>query len=137
MSKADLTKARVMKVESGSVITLPPEFVEGINKPYSLVILVKRDGNVKIYPVDTNEVLYLKLEIEKLSKSFLEDLTGVFGEAGLENILFTSGICQTKSQCFYECYFTPGQLLMSIEDFEKKLKGITGVQRVILEFVPT
>ncbi len=126
-----------MKVQPGTVVTLPEDFVKGINKPYSLVILVKKDGNVKIYPVDTEKVLYLKLEIEKLSKSFLEDLTSVFNEGGLEDILFTSGICQTKNQCYYECYFTPTQLLMSVDDFEKKLGAIAGVQKVILEYVPT
>ncbi|MHA1771600.1 MAG: hypothetical protein ACTSYL_05315 [Candidatus Thorarchaeota archaeon] len=137
MSKPDLTQARVMKVQTGTVITLPEEFVEGIKKPYSLVILVKKDGNVKIYPVDTDQVLYLKLEIEKLSKSFLEDLTGVFNEGGLEDILFTSGICQTKSQCYYECYFPPKQLLLTKDEFEKRLRAISGVQKVILEYVPT
>ncbi len=137
MSNTDLTQARVMRVEAGNVVTLPPEFVEGIKKEYSLVILVKKDGNVKIYPVEGKEVLYLKLDIEKLSKSFLEELTGVFADAGLEDILFTSGICQTKSQCYYECYFTPQQLTVDRENLRDQLEKISGVQKVVLEPVPT
>jgi len=137
VSNTDLTRARVLKVQAGDVITLPPDFVEGIKKEYSLAILVKKDGNIKIYPVDGKDVLYLKLDIEKLSKSFLEELTNTFAEAGLEDILFTSGICQTKSQCYYECYFTPSQLTIGVEELRKKLQEISGVQKVVLEPVPT
>ncbi len=45
-----------------------------------------KDGNVKMYPVDSKRVMYLKLVIDKLSKSFLEELTMVFMEVGLEDI---------------------------------------------------
>ncbi|MFW9846317.1 MAG: hypothetical protein ACFFD6_06195, partial [Candidatus Thorarchaeota archaeon] len=92
--------------------------------------------NVKLYPVDSEKVLYLKLEIEKLSKSFLEELTTIFMKAGLDDILFTSGICQAADQCYYECYFTPQQLSVSVEDLDRLLNGITGVQKVVLQQVP-
>ncbi len=136
MTKADMTQARVMKIEKGNAITLPADFVEGIGQPYGLAILVMKDKNVKLYPVDSDKVLYLKLEIDKLSKSFLEELTLIFEGAGLEDILFTSGICQSASQCYYECYFTPQQLAMDIEKLREKMKGITGVQKVVLHDVP-
>ncbi|RDE15513.1 MAG: hypothetical protein C4K49_06095 [Candidatus Thorarchaeota archaeon] len=135
MSKTDMTQARVLKIVKGNAVTLPPEFVDGIGLPYGLAILVVKDKNVKIYPVDSDKVLYLKLEIQKLSKSFLEELTSIFEKSGLQDILFTSGICQAASQCYYECYFTPKQLTMSVADLDRRLKSIAGVQRVVLQEV--
>ena len=131
-----MTQARVLKIEKGNVLTLPDDFVSGITESYGLAIMVIKDKNVKIYPVKSSQVFYLRLGIEKLSKSFLEELTSIFERAGLEDILFTSGICQAANQCYYECYFTPEQLQMSVKDLEKHLNGITGVQEVKLVEVP-
>lgn len=136
LSKREITHAKVLPIVKGNSITLPGEFVDAIGLPFGLAILVVKDKNVKLYPVDSGRVLYLKLEIEKLSKSFLEELTYVFEKAGLEDILFTSGICQSADQCYYECYFTPSQLSMSEKELDGKLNGITGVQKVILQEVP-
>jgi hypothetical protein len=130
-----MTQARVMKIVKGNAITLPADFVDGIGQPYGLAILVMKDKNVKVYPVSSDQVMYLKLEIQKLSKSFLEELTSVFDKSGLQDILFTSGICQAANQCYYECYFTPGQLKMPVPILERNLKAISGVQRVILHEV--
>lgn len=137
MSKGDMTQARVLKIEKGENITLPAEFVDKIGHNFGLVILVVKDGNVKLYPVDSDRVMYLKLVIEKLSKTFLEELTEAFMEVSLEDILFTSGICQAADECFYECYFTPEQLNVSVDKLHSKLKGITGVKQVMLEEVKT
>ncbi|KXH76299.1 MAG: hypothetical protein AM326_07405 [Candidatus Thorarchaeota archaeon SMTZ-45] len=137
MTKGDMTQARVLKIEKGGRITLPEAFVDRIGQQYGLAILVVKDGNVKLYPVDSSTVMYLKLVIEKLSKSFLEELTMVFMEVGLEDILFTSGICQAADQCFYECYFTPKQLNVEVSNLKDRLQGITGVKEVLLNEVQT
>ena len=131
-----MTQARVLKIEKGDTITLPAEFIEKIGHEFGLTILIIKDGNVKMYPVDSSHVMYLKLVIDKLSKSFLEELTQVFMEVGLEDILFTSGICQAADQCYYECYFTPQQLTVEVDSFNKRLNKITGVNQVILQDVP-
>ncbi|MEM2143318.1 MAG: hypothetical protein QXS20_03800 [Candidatus Thorarchaeota archaeon] len=135
MSKSDMTQARVMRVQKGNVVTLPAEFVNEISREYALAILVRKDASVKLYPVGKSDVMYLKLEIEKLSKSFLEDLTSVFEQAGLDDILFTSGICQAANQCYYECYFTPDQLKMPADQLELRMRNIAGVQKVVLHKV--
>jgi hypothetical protein len=132
-----MTQARVLKIEKGDTITLPADFIEKIGHQYGLTILIIKDGNVKMYPVDSSHVMYLKLVIDKLSKSFLEELTMVFMEVGLEDILFTSGICQAADQCYYECYFTPQQLSVEVEVFNQRLNKITGVKQVMLQDVPT
>jgi hypothetical protein len=132
-----MTQARVLKIEKGDNITLPAEFVDKIGHNFGLVILVVKDGNVKLYPVDSDKVMYLKLVIEKLSKTFLEELTEAFMEVSLEDILFTSGICQSADECFYECYFTPEQLNVDVKNLYSKLKGITGVKQVMLDEVKT
>jgi len=137
LNKGDMTQARVLKIEKGDTITLPAEFVERIGHQYGLAILVMKDGNVKLYPVDSDRVMYLKLVIDKLSKSFLEELTMVFMEVGLEDILFTSGICQAADQCFYECYFTPQQLTVEVKKLEDRLNKIVGVKQVMLQNVLT
>ena len=77
MSK-EMTHAKVLPIKKGDVITLPADFVKEIGHPFSLAILVTKDKNVKLFPVDSDRVLYLRLEIEKLSKSFLEELTIIF-----------------------------------------------------------
>jgi hypothetical protein len=137
LTKGDMTQARVLKIEKGNTITLPGEFVDRIGLSYGLTILVMKDGNVKMYPVDSDQVMYLRLVIDKLSKSFLEELTMVFMEVGLEDILFTSGICQAADQCFYECYFTPKQLKVQVETLNNRLSKITGVKKVDLQKVKT
>ena len=137
LTKGDMTQARVLKIEKGDTITLPAEFIEKIGHQYGLTILIMKDGNVKMYPVDSSRVMYLKLVIDKLSKSFLEELTIVFMDVGLEDILFTSGICQAADQCYYECYFTPQQLNVKVEALDQRLNTITGVKKVILQDVPT
>ena len=137
MTKGDMTQARVLKIEKGDTITLPAEFIEKIGHQYGLTILIMKDGNVKMYPVDSSRVMYLKLVIDKLSKSFLEELTMVFMEVGLEDILFTSGICQAADQCYYECYFTPQQLNVEVNALNQRLTNITGVKQVLLQDVPT
>ncbi len=137
MSKNDMTRARVLKITRGDAITLPSEFVDGISESFGLAIMVVKDKNVKIYPVNSENVYYLRLSIEKLSKSFLEELTTIFEEAGLDDILFTSGICQSANQCYYECYFTPEQLKMSIDELHERLGNMTGVQEAKLVNVPT
>ncbi|MGY5858614.1 MAG: hypothetical protein RTU63_04540 [Candidatus Thorarchaeota archaeon] len=137
MTKGDMTQARVLKIEKGDTITLPAEFIQNIGHQYGLTILIMKDGNVKMYPVDSSRVMYLRLVIDKLSKSFLEELTQVFMEVGLEDILFTSGICQAADQCYYECYFTPKQLTVEVDSLNERLNNITGVKQVILQDVPT
>ena len=137
LTKGDMTQARVLKIEKGDTITLPADFIEKIGHKYGLTILIMKDGNVKMYPVDSSRVMYLKLVIDKLSKSFLEELTMVFMEVGLEDILFTSGICQAADQCYYECYFTPQQLNVEVDAFNQRLNKITGVKQVMLQDVPT
>jgi len=137
LTKGDMTQARVLKIEKGDTITLPAEFIEKIGHQYGLTILIMKDGNVKMYPVDSSRVMYLKLVIDKLSKSFLEELTMVFMEVGLEDILFTSGICQAADQCYYECYFTPQQLSVEVDALDQRLNNITGVKQVLLQDVPT
>ena len=137
MSKGNMTHAKVLKIEKGDSITLPSDFVDKINHKYGLVILVVKDGNVKLYPVDSDKVMYLKLVIDKLSKSFLEELTEAFMEVALEDILFTSGICQAADECYYECYFTPQQLSVGVDKLRSRLQGITSVKQVKLEEVTT
>jgi hypothetical protein len=130
-----MTQARVLKISKGDSITLPKSFVDAIGHPFGLAILVMKDSNVKLYPVNDSNVQYLRLEIEKLSKSFLEDLTSIFEKTGLEDILFTSGICQAANECYYECYFTPQQLNTEIPDLENQLNNIVGVKKVVLHKV--
>ncbi len=136
MTDADMTNAKVLKITEGNAITLPIDFVRGIGQPYGLAIMVLKDRNVKLYPVDSEVVYYLRLEIEKLSKSFLEELTTIFEESGLEDILFTSGICQSTDRCFYECYFTPQQLTKKVDQIKNRLNEMSGVRKVVLNQVP-
>ena len=90
---------------------------------------------LKIFPLESDDVLFLSLEIGKLSNDFLTKLSQIFKRAGLVDLLFSTGVCLRGTRCFYECYFNPTQLSSDLNELETQLNVLDGVQRVLIEKV--
>jgi hypothetical protein len=99
------------------------------------MVLVHKDRLIKIFPLESDDVLFLSLEIGKLTNDFLTKLSQIFKRAGLVDLLFSTGVCLRGTRCFYECYFNPNQLSTEVSELEHDLKELEGVQRVTISNV--
>ena len=131
------TAGRVLEFGSSESVKFPAAFKDAMGTERGLMVLVHKDRLIKIFPLDSDEVLFLSLEIGKLSNDFLTKLSQIFKRAGLVDLLFSTGVCLRGTRCFYECYFTPQQLNVEVSKLQNRLKGITGVKQVMLEEVKT
>jgi hypothetical protein len=129
------TAGRVLEFDSNETVKFPAAFKDAMGTDRGLMVLVHKDRLIKIFPLDSDEVLFLSLEIGKLSNDFLTKLSQIFKRAGLVDLLFSTGVCLRGTRCFYECYFNPAQLSSDLADLETQLNVLDGVQRVLVEKV--
>ena len=129
------TAGRVLVFDVGESVKFPAAFKSAMGTDRGLMVLVHKDRLIKIFPLESEEVLFLSLEIGKLSNDFLTKLSQIFKRAGLVDLLFSTGVCLRGTRCFYECYFNPSQLSSDIKELETQLSVLDGVQRVIVEKV--
>ncbi len=125
-----VTTAKLLQIETGDKLVLPEEIAKEIGAKQALVILVFRDKNLKIFPIEGNEVYHLKLEISNLTRNFLQYLTNAFKQSGLKEVLFTTGLCVESDKCYYESYFNRPSEDFDIELLKKLLSKIEGVKEV-------
>ena len=129
------TAGRVLVFGSSGSVKFPTAFKKAMGTDRGLMVLVHKDRLIKIFPLDSDEVLFLSLEIGKLSNDFLTKLSQIFKRAGLVDLLFSTGVCLRGTRCFYECYFNPSQLSSEMGELESSLKVLDGVQRVLIQKV--
>ncbi len=129
------TAGRVLVFDAGETVKFPAAFKSAMGTDRGLMVLVHKDRLIKIFPLESEDVLFLSLEIGKLSNDFLTKLSQIFKRAGLVDLLFSTGVCLRGTRCFYECYFNPSQLSSDIKELETQLSVLDGVQRVIVEKV--
>ena len=129
------TSAIILRFEEGKPVEFPPEFVADIGEKAALTVLHHKDRVMKIFPVASDEIFLLRIEISDLSRNFLKQLNFAFNDAKLSDIIFTTGVCLRGERCYYECYFVPDQLVLSLKELEDSLKKIPGVSRVVLKKV--
>ncbi|MGY5880275.1 MAG: hypothetical protein RTV31_08490 [Candidatus Thorarchaeota archaeon] len=129
------TAGRVLEFGSNETVNFPAAFKDAMGTDRGLMVLVHKDRLIKIFPLDSDEVLFLSLEIGKLSNDFLTKLSQIFKRAGLVDLLFSTGVCLRGTRCFYECYFNPTQLSSDLGDLETQLNVLDGVQRILVEKV--
>ena len=129
------TAGKVLAFDSSESVKFPSRFKEAMGTDRGLMVLVHKDRLIKIFPLESDDVLFLSLEIGKLTNDFLTKLSQIFKRAGLVDLLFSTGVCLRGTRCFYECYFNPSQLSSSIGELESELKALEGVQRVVVENV--
>ena len=118
-------------------VSFPAAFKAGMNSEMGLMVMVYKDRHIKIFPVEEQSVNYLSIEIGKLTNDFLTNLSQIFKRCGLVDLLFSTGVCLRGTRCFYECYFNPNQLSVSVDELVQSLKILEGVKQVIMEEVPT
>jgi hypothetical protein len=99
------------------------------------MILVYKEKQIKIYPIQAEEVYFLSIEIGKLTNDFLTKLSQVFRAAGLVDLMFSTGVCLRGTRCFYECYFAPEQIITTPDELKGSLIALDGVKTVVIERV--
>lgn len=136
MSEYDgATAGRVLTFDESESVTFPSSFKEAMGTERGLMVLVHKDRLIKIFPLDASTVSYLSLEIGKLTNDFLTRLSQIFKKAGLIDLLFSTGVCLRGTRCFYECYFSPEQLSVSLDELRDSLGELDGVRRVVIKEV--
>ncbi len=126
------TSGILLKIENVDTIPFPKQFREALETDHALMVLIKKDKVVKIFPIESNKIAFLSVEVGRLTNDFLTNLSRTFKESGLSNLLFSTGVCLIESRCFYECYFDQNQLKVSMDKFKEMLSSIPGVEKVIL-----
>jgi hypothetical protein len=129
------TAGRVLVFDDSETVKFPAAFKNAMGTGQGLMVLVHKDRLIKIFPLETNKVLFLSLEIGKLTNDFLTKLSQIFKKSGLVDLLFSTGVCLRGTRCFYECYFNPAQLSAELSELEDSLKVLDGVQRVVINQV--
>ncbi len=129
------TAGRVLVFDDSEKVSFPVKFKEAMGTNRGLMVLVHKDRLIKIFPLETDEVNYLSLEIGKLTNDFLTKLSQIFKKCGLVDLLFSTGVCLRGTRCFYECYFNPNQLNTSVDELQNSLSTLDGVKKVIVEQV--
>ncbi len=129
------TSAVILRFTAGKPVEFPAEFVKEIGEKAGLTILHHKDRVMKLFPVASDNIYLLRIEISDLSRNFLKQLNYAFNDAKLSDIIFTTGVCLRGEKCYYECYFVPDQLVVSLTELEDSLKMIDGVSRVVLRKV--
>jgi len=129
------TSAIILHLTTGKPVEFPAEFVADIGEKAALTVLHHKDKVVKLFPVSSDVIYLLRIEISDLSRNFLKQLNFAFNDAKLNDIIFTTGVCLRGERCYYECYFVPDQLVVTLRELEDSLKKIPGVSRVVLRKV--
>ena len=129
------TAGRVLVFDSSDSVKFPSSFKNAMGTGRGLMVLVHKDRLIKIFPLESDKVLFLSLEIGKLTNDFLTKLSQIFKRAGLVDLLFSTGVCLRGTRCFYECYFNPNQLSTDMNELESELGNLEGVQRVMISEV--
>ncbi len=129
------TSAVILHFTEGQPVTFPPSFAADIGENAALMVLHHKDRVVKLFPVSSENIYLLRIEISDLSRNFLKQLNFAFNDARLSDIIFTTGVCLRGERCYYECYFVPDQLVVSLRELEDRLQKIEGVSRVVLRKV--
>ncbi|MFW9931290.1 MAG: hypothetical protein ACFFDR_01435, partial [Candidatus Thorarchaeota archaeon] len=131
------TAGRVLIFDDSESVSFPKSFKEAMGTNRGLMVLVHKDRLIKIFPLDNDDVVYLSLEISKLTNDFLTKLSQIFKKCGLVDLLFSTGVCLRGTRCFYECYFNPSQLNTPVDELSSSLSSLDGVKKVIVEKVIT
>ncbi|WXG40293.1 MAG: hypothetical protein WED07_05650 [Candidatus Freyarchaeum deiterrae] len=133
MSVDELTLAEMVQLKEGR-IALPKKFIEVIGKPYAIMIVSRTNGEIRLIPTDTSEVVKLSVEIDKLSQRFLRDLGLIIVRDKIE-FIHTTGLCRKGKQCFYEGYIEKDKLSQKIEDLKFQVSQIEGVMNVDITII--
>jgi hypothetical protein len=131
------TSGRVLVFDESDTVRFPKAFKTALGTSKGLMVLAHKDRLIRIYPIETDEVSFLSLEIGKLTNDFLTKLSQIFKKSGLVDLLYSTGVCLRGTKCFYECYFSPKQLSAGIDELRGLLKGLEGVKNVVIEKVPS
>jgi hypothetical protein len=130
------TAGRVLSFDESDSVSFPQAFKAAMGTERGLMVLVHKDRLIKIFPLESDQVAFLSLEIGKLTNDFLTRLSQIFKKSGLVDLLFSTGVCLRGTRCFYETYFDPTQLTIGVDDLRNSLSSLEGVKNIIVNEVP-
>lgn len=130
------TAGRVLHFDATDSVVFPQAFKAAMGTERGLMVLVHKDRLIKIFPLESDQVAFLSLEIGKLTNDFLTRLSQIFKKSGLVDLLFSTGVCLRGTRCFYETYFDPTQLTIGVDDLRNSLSALEGVKNIIVHEVP-
>jgi hypothetical protein len=130
------TAGRILVFDESEKVKFPKSFKEAMGTSKGLMVIIHKDRLVKIFPLETHDVNFLSLEIGKLTNDFLTRLSHIFKKSGLVDLLFSTGVCLRGTKCYYECYFSPSQMNVAIDELKASLTGLEGVKNIVIEEVP-
>lgn len=133
MMSDELTLAEIVELKEVG-IPLPKRFLEIIGKPYAIMILSRSNGEIRLIPTTSREIIKLSVEIDKLSQRFLRDLGLIIVKDKIE-FLHTTGLCRKGKQCFYEGYIEKDKLSVKAEDLKLQVSKIEGVTNVNISVI--
>ncbi len=131
------TAGRLLDFTDSNTIEFPESFKAALGTDRALMVLVYKDKQVRIFPLESDEVYYLSIVIGRLTNDFLTQLSRTFKDYGLVDLLYSTGVCLRGTKCYYECYFAPHQLTGSSDDLGRALNSLDGVVSVVIEPVKT
>ena len=130
------TAGRVLVFDESETVKFPKSFKDAMGTNKGLMVIIHKDRLVKVFPLETEDVNFLSLEIGKLTNDFLTRLSHIFKKSGLVDLLFSTGVCLRGTKCFYECYFSPSQMSVGLDELKASLSSLEGVKHIVVEEVP-
>jgi hypothetical protein len=134
-----VTIAKMIQLYEPEPIFLPSEFLDSISTTsdgeYAIMILVPSSKILQIIPTKNPEVIKLTIEISDLSPDFLQRLAMIFMKNKVKTH-YSSGLCFTQDNCFYEGYFDLSVLAIPQEQLRDEIKVLKGVNKVKYGILP-
>ncbi|MHA1290146.1 MAG: hypothetical protein ACTSPB_22425, partial [Candidatus Thorarchaeota archaeon] len=72
LDKEGATSAIILRLDAGKPVEFPAEFVADIGEKAALTVLHHKDKVVKLFPVASEDIYLLRIEISDLSRNFLK-----------------------------------------------------------------
>ncbi|MFB0544636.1 MAG: hypothetical protein ACETVN_02885 [Asgard group archaeon] len=131
-----ITSAKIIELQAGKKIELPPDFIEALSTEeaeHALAIFSPSSRMIRIIPTKSEEVYKVSIEIGELTPDFLQKMGSIFMKHRLKTA-YSTGICYHADICVYEGYIAGSELKnISIDILKEELGDIEGVTNVTVE----
>jgi len=136
MEQDQLTKCIIAKISKS--LNFPEEIYNSLkNKAQYIIAIIPSDlRKIALFPTDAQMGLYCRINLKrkyKLDDSFFITLREKLNNFTLKT-LYTTGICFSKDECFWEGVFEYNNDF-PLEEFKKTLSSIDSVEYVFTQIL--
>lgn len=128
-----VTAGQVIALSDDETVKFPAWFKSAMGSDRGLLVFIRKGQFASIYPIQSENVTFISVEIKELSHNFLKKINKIFNEFGLVDLLFSTGVCHVEKVCYYESYFSPSQLKKGVADLKKAVSELDEVESVVTE----